>query len=161
MNYLAAVFTNWARRVRPDSASAERGSLPKGLSNPLYYCEPASLGAVASTQKNRRGKFQPLVQRLTAAKLAPQRDDGVMILGSGNIVHNLRYFRGVHERFVWANCLGQPLQQCCRRKLREGGHAALIDYLSLDQEAQLSVPTNEHYLPLLYVLAAQKQKKDA
>ena len=88
-----------------------------------------------------------------AKHLAPLRDEGVLILGSGNIVHNLRYWRSNDRQLMtaWTRFHDQVKQ-----RITAGDHAALAEYMSLDTEAALSVPTPEHYLPLLYILALQK-----
>ncbi len=88
-------------------------------------------------------------------KLSVLRDDGVMILGSGNIVHNLHFFRSARQQFAWADRFDGAVKE----KVRSRDHAALIDYGSLDEEAHLALPTNEHYLPLLYVIAAQDEEE--
>ena len=87
-------------------------------------------------------------------KLAALRDEGVLILGSGNLVHNLRAVRwGENSQpYPWASRIEQRLKDC----LVQGNHQSLIDYASLDPEAKLAIPTPEHYLPLLYVLGAQR-----
>lgn len=85
--------------------------------------------------------------------LSALRDEGVLILGSGNIVHNLRYFAGPARRLDWA----ERFNEAAKDTISARDHDALINYPSLDEEAALSVPTNEHYLPLLYVLAAQSE----
>ncbi|TLY90643.1 MAG: dioxygenase [Gammaproteobacteria bacterium] len=87
------------------------------------------------------------------ARLRPLRDEGVLILGSGDIVHNLHaYAWGGHPRepYDWAT----RFEARVRERLEAGEHAPLIDYGSLGKDALLSVPTPEHYLPLLYVLGA-------
>ena len=83
--------------------------------------------------------------------LAGLRDEGVMILGSGNIVHNLRFFRGGAPHYDWA----RDFNEAVKAKVAAKDHAALMDYAALSPGARLAVPTAEHYLPLLYVLAAQ------
>lgn len=86
--------------------------------------------------------------------LAPLRDEGVLILGSGNIVHNLREFAWRDpngEAFDWA----ARFERHARELIEAGDHAPLIDYKSLGRDADLSIPTPDHYLPLLYVLGAQ------
>ena len=84
-------------------------------------------------------------------QLAPLRDDNILILGSGNIVHNLRYFRGATNPLDWA----VRFNDAVKTKIASGDHAGLIAYDTLGADARLSVPTPEHYLPLLYVLGAQ------
>ena len=85
-------------------------------------------------------------------RLAPLRDEGVLILGSGNVVHNLHaYAWGRHpvEPFEWALRFEHRL----RRALEEADGDALIRYEEWGRDATLAVPTPEHYLPLLYIAA--------
>jgi 4,5-DOPA dioxygenase extradiol len=83
--------------------------------------------------------------------LAPLREDGVLLLGSGNIVHNLAILDWQREGgYDWAVRIGQRMQQ----HIEAGEHGPLIDYGALDPEIRLAVPTPEHYLPLLYILGA-------
>ena len=93
-----------------------------------------------------------------AKELAPLRGQGVLILGSGNIVHNLRRVvftgNGVADfnrpfGLDWAI----EANDLFKKLIDENNHQALIDYQSLDPAVQLAVPTPEHYLPLLYALA--------
>lgn len=84
-----------------------------------------------------------------AARLAPLRDEGVLILASGNIVHNLRLFDfHATDAPQWA----LRFRDTANGHIRDGRHAALADWLSLD-DAALAIPTPEHYIPLLYALA--------
>jgi 4,5-DOPA dioxygenase extradiol len=86
-------------------------------------------------------------------RLRPLRDEGVLIVGSGDVVHNLHtYAWGGHpaKPYDWA----LRFETTVRERLASGDHAALIDYAALGNDALLSVPTPEHYLPLLYVLGA-------
>jgi 4,5-DOPA dioxygenase extradiol len=86
-------------------------------------------------------------------QLAPLREEGVLILGSGNLVHNLHaYAWGKHaaEPYEWA----VGFEQKAREFLLQGEHAPLIDYEKLGRAATLSIPTPDHYLPLLYVIGA-------
>jgi 4,5-DOPA dioxygenase extradiol len=88
-------------------------------------------------------------------KLAPLRDEGVLIVGSGNLVHNLHtYAWGRHPRdpYDWA----VRFEGAAREMMLAGEHKPLINYETLGQDAALSIPTPDHYLPLLYVLAAQQ-----
>jgi 4,5-DOPA dioxygenase extradiol len=87
-------------------------------------------------------------------RLAPLRDEGVLVIGSGNLVHNLHaYAWGKHgvEPFDWA----MRFDELARKLITAGDHHPLIDYDTLGRDAMLSAPTPEHYLPLLYVLALQ------
>lgn len=86
-------------------------------------------------------------------RLRPLREEGVLLLGSGDIVHNLHtYAWGRHpvEPYDWA----LRFEARARELIERGTHEPLVDYESLGPDARLSVPTPEHYLPLLYVLGA-------
>ena len=87
-------------------------------------------------------------------RLAPLRDEGVLIAGSGNLVHNLRAYawgRSDVEPYDWA----VRFEARARELMVNGDHAPLADHTSMGEDAMLSAPTPDHYLPLLYVLAAQ------
>ena len=88
-------------------------------------------------------------------RLAPLRDEEVLIVGSGNLVHNLHaYAWGRHpvEPFDWA----VRFETQARDLITTGNHQPLIDHESLGRDAALSAPTPDHYLPLLYVLGASR-----
>jgi 4,5-DOPA dioxygenase extradiol len=92
----------------------------------------------------------------TAKRLNSLRDEGVLIVGSGNLVHNLHsYSWGKHkvEPFDWA----VRFEALTRELLLAGNHEPLIDYESLGSDAKLSAPTPDHYLPLLYVMAQARE----
>jgi 4,5-DOPA dioxygenase extradiol len=89
-------------------------------------------------------------------RLSPLRDEGVLIIGSGNLVHNLHtYAWGRHEvePFDWA----VRFEKQAREFLREGNDAPLVDYESLGRDAILAAPTPDHYLPLLYVMGLRRR----
>lgn len=87
-------------------------------------------------------------------ELAYLRRKGVLVMGSGNIVHNLGMLDMDGTAFDWA------LEFDARAKefLLAGDHPSLIAYEKLGQAAKLSVPTPDHYWPLLYVLGLQEKK---
>jgi len=96
-----------------------------------------------------------------AKELAPLRQKGVLILASGNMVHNLRRVvilgnnpSDFNKPFGldWAI----EANEMFKRLINENNHPALIDYPSLGPAVQLAVPTPEHYLPLLYALALRE-----
>ncbi|HET6545323.1 MAG TPA: 4,5-DOPA dioxygenase extradiol [Rhodanobacteraceae bacterium] len=92
-------------------------------------------------------------------RLAPLRDEGILILGSGNLVHNLHtYAWGRHavEPFDWAI----RFEGAARNLMLAGDHAPLVEYETLGRDAMLSIPTPDHYLPLLHVLGT-RQSDDA
>jgi 4,5-DOPA dioxygenase extradiol len=86
-------------------------------------------------------------------RLRPLRDEGILVMGSGDIVHNLHtYAWGRHpvEPYDWA----VRFETKVRELVSSGDHEPLVEYESLGKDALLSVPTPDHYLPLLYVLGA-------
>lgn len=95
-------------------------------------------------------------------ELASLREKGVLILGSGNMVHNLRMiaFDRINEPeygFDWA----LEIKAVFAKKILERDHAALIDYPKLGPSAKLAIPTPDHYYPLLYALGLQEKGEDA
>ena len=89
-------------------------------------------------------------------KLQPLRDEGVLVFGSGNLVHNLHAYRWKDEAappFEWA----QRFEDKARNLMMEGRSAELAGYLEMGNDARLSVPSPDHFLPLLYILALQRE----
>jgi 4,5-DOPA dioxygenase extradiol len=85
--------------------------------------------------------------------LSPLRDAGVLVVGSGNLVHNLRRLDpGASRPHDWAVRFDAEV----RRRILEREHGDLIDFERIGPDAALAVPTPEHYLPLLYALALQQ-----
>jgi len=85
-------------------------------------------------------------------RLAELRDEGVIIAGSGDVVHNLRLMRrdGTNEPYEWAVAFNEEV----KRDIASGDHGRLIEWERLGEAARLSIPTDEHWLPLLPVLGA-------
>src|SRR5207245_910969 len=89
-------------------------------------------------------------------KLAPLRGDGVLIVGSGNLVHNL-------HAYAWGRHMPDPYDWAVRFEteakalLLSGESKRLIEYERLGREALLSIPTPDHYLPLLYVIGTRQR----
>ena len=86
-------------------------------------------------------------------RLAPLREEGVLIVGSGNLVHNLHAYawgRHMPEPYDWAT----RFENEARGLLVSEDFKPLLHYESLGKDALLSVPTPDHYLPLLYVIGA-------
>lgn len=91
-----------------------------------------------------------------AQELAALRKKGVLIIGSGNIVHNLRLIRfDQPAAFDWA----QEFDTRIKQLILSGNHNDIIHYEKMGTFAHLSVPSNEHFLPLLYVLALQQKNE--
>ena len=94
-----------------------------------------------------------------AKKLAPLRNEGILIVGSGNLIHNLHtYAWGRHDvaPLDWA----LRFEETARNLMIGGDHGPLINYETLGKDAHLSAPTPDHYLPLLYILALQQSTDD-
>jgi 4,5-DOPA dioxygenase extradiol len=89
-----------------------------------------------------------------ARDLSYLRRKGVLILGSGNIVHNLRMARwDSNDPYDWAVAFDEQVKSLILDK----NHQDLIDGERINRAAGLSIPTREHYIPLLYVLAQQEE----
>ncbi len=93
-----------------------------------------------------------------AKELASLRNKGVLIIGSGNMVHNLRLvaWNRMNEPefgFDWAIAANDKLKAL----IESGDFKSLINYTNLGREVQLAVPTPDHYLPLLYALALKEK----
>ena len=91
----------------------------------------------------------------TGRRLQPLRDEGVLFVASGNLVHNLRAYRWGDESappFDWA----ERFEQESRRLMLEGKERQLVEYLGMSEDSRLCVPTPDHFLPLLYLLGLRR-----
>jgi 4,5-DOPA dioxygenase extradiol len=100
----------------------------------------------------------PLYHYELAKELVGLRNKGVLIVGSGNMVHNLRLvawdkMNEPEYGFDWAIQANDTF----KRLIQSGNHKDLINYTALGREVQLAVPTPDHYLPLLYSLALKEK----
>jgi len=92
-----------------------------------------------------------------AKELQLLRKKGVLIIGSGNIVHNLRMVNFDEPGgFDWAVEFDTKIKNA----LEEGDHKSIVGYEQLGAASRLAVPTNEHYLPLLYAIALQQKNEN-
>ncbi len=94
-----------------------------------------------------------------AKELYELRKKGVLIIGSGNMVHNLRMvaWDKLNEQeyaYDWATTMNEKFKEL----IQHGDHIPLINYSTLGKEALLAIPTPEHYLPLLYTLGLKGSK---
>lgn len=92
-------------------------------------------------------------------RLSVLRDEGVLIAGFGNIVHNL-------AKLDWSDdAPAQPwasrFNDAARERILKRDHQPLVGYLTLGDDARPAIPTPEHYLPLLYVLGTQREDESA
>ena len=96
-----------------------------------------------------------------AKELAPLRKEGVMVVGSGNMVHNLSlakpkgYDFNEHSGYDWAI----EANDTFKKLIEEGDHDSLVGYETLGAAVKLAVPTPEHYLPMLYALALRRKEE--
>jgi 4,5-DOPA dioxygenase extradiol len=95
-----------------------------------------------------------------AQELAKLRSKGVLIIGSGNMVHNLGMVAWNRLDQAYAYDWAQEINDTFKKNILSGNHQALIDYPKLGKSAMLAIPTPEHYLPLLYVLGTQGKIDD-
>jgi 4,5-DOPA dioxygenase extradiol len=96
-----------------------------------------------------------------AKELSALRDKGVLIIGSGNMVHNLRLvdWKNLNKSgyaYDWAEEASGKM----KKFILEGDHNQLIQYQSQGRAMQMAIPTPEHYLPLLYSLALKEEKEE-
>lgn len=97
----------------------------------------------------------PLYHYELGKRLAPLREEGVLIVGSGNLVHNLHSYawgRAGVDAYDWA----MRFEKRVRELLCAGDDAPLVAYEGLGRDALLSIPTPDHYLPLLYILGLRR-----
>jgi len=93
-----------------------------------------------------------------AKELSALRRKGVLTIGSGNIVHNLRTLDWGNKQggFDWAISANNRIKEL----ILSGNHSDLINYSAMGKEINLSIPTPEHYLPLLYILGMKNEDEE-
>lgn len=92
-------------------------------------------------------------------RLMPLREDGILIIGSGNIVHNLALYNWNNKNiqpFDWA----VRFENYLREMLIKGDYKSLVNYQEFGDDAILSVPIPDHYLPFIYVLGLRKEMEN-
>lgn len=88
-----------------------------------------------------------------ARAISGLRDEGILILGTGNIVHNLRLFDPRSPAALpWAKAFDDEIVS----RVQANDDAAVVDYLALGDEARLAAPEPDHFLPLIYALGARE-----
>jgi len=88
-------------------------------------------------------------------KLSTLRDQAILIMGSGNLVHNLHTYgwgRQIPDPYDWAI----RFETSARQMIISGDYDSLINYEGLGPDALLSIPTPDHYFPLLYILGCRR-----
>lgn len=94
-----------------------------------------------------------------AKELAPLRTKGVLIVGSGNIVHNLGMIAWDKMNENYGYDWAVEAKEKMKKFITDGDHKSLIEYKSQGRAFNLSVPTPEHFLPLLYALALKEKNE--
>ena len=90
-----------------------------------------------------------------AQQLAPLRNKGVLIIGSGNMVHNFQYaqIRGSDFNAHFGHDWAIEANESFKKLITENDYKSLINFKNYSKALQLSIPTPDHYLPLLYTIA--------
>ena len=159
VSYPATGSPELARRIQQllnptPVAAANDWGLDHGTWSVLIHLFPQADVPVVqlSIDRTQPAKFHHAL----GSQLSRLRDEGVLILGSGNLVHNL-------EAYAWGDHASAPygwavrFEEQVKELVEARNHAPLLEYAALGPEALLSVPTPDHYLPLLYVLGAQRE----
>jgi len=158
VQYPAPGAPDLARRVQallaPLTVGAdERWGLDHGTWSVLRHVFPRADVPIVQLSIDER---QPAAFHYALGKkLAPLREEGILVFGSGNLVHNLHAYawgQRCVEPFDWA----VRFEQQVRELLLAGDDGPLIEYETLGPDALLSAPTPDHYLPLLYVIALRR-----
>ena len=144
--------------LSPDSVSLNNGwGLDHGTWSVLRHIFPEADVPVIQLSLDTRNTPEEHYRR--GQQLAELREEGVMIIGSGNVVHNLR-------GFDWDNPSTAPpmwaveFEAWNRDRLVSGTPDALTEYLAMGEMAALSAPTPDHYLPLLYLAGLQNSSDE-
>jgi 4,5-DOPA dioxygenase extradiol len=137
------------QRLVPEIALDHAWGLDHGTWSVLRPMLPAAdLPVLQLSLDRRRAPHEHLE---LARRLRPLRQEGVLVLGSGNLVHNLGQIVLADTAHGWAVSFDRLLAE----RIGSGSLEDLLDPLALGPDAALALPSLEHYLPLLYVLGVQ------
>ncbi|MCX7008311.1 MAG: 4,5-DOPA dioxygenase extradiol [Kiritimatiellaeota bacterium] len=158
MRYPAPGAPALAQRIRAllgtDAVKLDQEwGLDHGTWSVLVRMFPKADVPVVQLSLNR--KLTPTEHYALGGKLAVLRAEGVLVLCSGNIVHNLRLLEWGDKGFDWAEAFDLKLKALIEAR----DHAALIAYPKLGSDVLRAIPTDEHYLPLLYALALRQPEE--
>lgn len=144
--------------LKPDSVSLNNDwGLDHGTWSVLRHIFPSASVPVIQLSLDTRNTPEEHYQR--GQRLAELREEGVMIIGSGNVVHNLRGYDWETPSTappMWA----VEFEAWNRDQLVSVTAATLTEYLAMGEMAALSAPTPDHYLPLLYLAGLQDSSDD-
>lgn len=157
LNYPAPGDARLATRVidllAPESVRSDhRWGLDHGTWSLLLHLYPGA--DIPVVQLSLDSRQSAAWHHALGARLAPLRDEGVLLLASGNVVHNLGAYDwgGGAAAFDWA----QRFDARVREAIRAGRDAALATLAQDDEDARRSMPTPDHFLPLLVALGARR-----
>lgn len=123
-----------------------------GVWIPLRLMFPEAKIPVVEVSLPMRATPQELYE--VGKALEPFRGDDILVMGSGGLVHNLRFFRGGAERDAPVDAWAAEFESWVAARIREREHAALFNFATTAPNARLAVPTPEHFAPLFVVLGA-------
>ncbi len=143
-----------AELLRPeDVALTRRWGLDHGAWTVLMHMFPQA--DIPVVQLSLDGTKSPAEHYALAKRLAPLREEGVLVMGTGNIVHNLRLYD--RRPGAPANPAMEAFRKEVQARFLAHDHAALVDYLGLSPSARLAAPTPDHFLPVIYLAALQRE----
>jgi 4,5-DOPA dioxygenase extradiol len=133
--------------LAPASFDQERG-LDHGAWSVLHHMYP--LAYIPVVQISLDVSLTAIQRMEMGRRLLPLRDEGILIIGSGNVVHNLGLVDFEDEQgkpYAWAEAFDGWVAGCLASERLED----LAKYQEMAPSAELAVPTNEHYIPLMYI----------
>jgi 4,5-DOPA dioxygenase extradiol len=158
MQYPAPGSPELAKRVSellapmPVAQDTSQWGLDHGAWSVLVHAYPQA--DIPVVQLGMDVNLSPAERLDIGRRLAPLRDEGVLILGTGNIVHNLRAMNwsdAACAPFDWAVRFNEQM----RRAIVDNEPERAVEFAGLGQDAELAAPSPEHFWPLLYVLGAR------
>lgn len=146
-----------AARLMTDSPAIQSDNSQWGLDHASWavLCHMYPQADVPVWEMSLDASLPPAEHARLAHMLSPLRERGVLVIGSGNVVHNLRVidFRDDARPFPWA----QEADRWIGERIVAHDLAGLAAYESAGPAVVKAVPTNDHYLPMLYALALQEE----
>lgn len=149
---------DWAKRTQAAVTTTKVSAEPKrGLDHGTWVVLKRMFpkADIPVFQMSLDRRQSPAAHYAIGQQLQSLREQGLLIVGSGNIVHNLRLMMWSGSAYPWATEFDQRVAALIMKR----DHKALIEYPALGKDAELAIPTNEHYLPLLYTLALQRPEE--
>ncbi len=105
---------------------------------------------------------KPIEHYELARELTTLREKGVLVIGSGNMVHSFRYAQMDGEDFnaSFGHDWAWEANEIFKKKILENDYQALSNYGQLGESVRKAIPTNEHYLPMLYAMAMRDDQEE-